>query len=155
MALQGLSYELVEFPLPDSYDLCSSIFGLFWCDLGKNILKEFEGEPLSKSGTGVVSHAETPVWMLRILSWLFSVKGLPMYSPRMREILQMGLHCQKLNEFTDCVHHLKEMRNALIQKMEDEQIDLIIGPVMPFPSLEERVANLFASNFYKLNYLLK
>ncbi|CAL8110668.1 unnamed protein product [Orchesella dallaii] len=137
-------YQVVQFPIPDTFDLSRSIFGLYWADLGKNLLKEFDGEPLSKSGTGLVGHANMPEWMRKLLAWSFSVKVLPHHSKRMKELLEVGIGCQTLEQFTDCVNHLKEVRDEIIRRMEKENIDLLLGPVMPFPSIEERVTNLFA-----------
>lgn len=150
-ALESLGYQLIEFPLPDSFDLARSILGLYWCDLGKNLLKEFEGEPLSKSGTGIVGHANSPVWVRKLLAYYFSIKGLPQYSRRMKELCEIGLNYQKLHEFTGCVNHLKELRGDMIRKMEEQKIDALLGPVMPFPSIEERVTNVFASKMGRKN----
>ncbi|ODN05674.1 Fatty-acid amide hydrolase 1 [Orchesella cincta] len=121
-----------------------SIFGLYWADTGKNLLKEFDGEPLSKSGMGLVRHANMPAWLRKLLGMLLTVKALPIHSKTMKELIEVGIGYQSLEQFTDCVNHLNEVREGILKKMEEEHIDLLLGPVMPFPSIEESVTNLFA-----------
>lgn len=81
LSLEQRNYEVVEFPMPDSFDLCRSIFGLFWSDLGKGLMKEFEHEPVTKSGASLVAHAQMPGWVAQFPRDDFSCERTPNLFP--------------------------------------------------------------------------
>lgn len=63
--------------------------------------------------------------------------------------------CQQVDGFTESVNHLRKLRSEVLSRMKEEGIDLLLGPVMPFPSIEESVAHLFSCEFSIMDTLAK
>jgi len=151
-----VKHILVPFEHPHSSDEWLKILSdLIYSDGGVHYTKLLDGENISHSICKICLFQYTPICVRKLASWIlwfFSGKG-PVQN---RKKLLSGMNSRSSHQLWTVLKKRRELINQLQQRMDDLNLDLILGPVFPFPALRVRgdTGNLLYATGYTMYYNL-
>ena len=124
-------HHIVHFEPPDLDKVVDQWFSHILADRGKNALREWEGEILDQS-------LETNKYILRCPIWLrkYALKVIGLLSPltarcALQACSPTSVHLT--HQFWDSIKTTDDRIQKILEKMNQEEIDIILAPGFVFP----------------------
>ena len=130
-ALESLGHTLIPFKLPEDWNVVRVAFELYFADQCRFLRSAFQHEPIAENLVLLDAFARSSSIWKRWNSF-FTRFG----SKRAALFARGGLNTQKSEDLWDRMDERREIIQELLKKMENLQVDLILGPVWPIPAVE-------------------